>query len=120
MNDEIARAIEDLTVWRTSYVRILTAKSTESGVPRLGFGGVTDPVIKFPELTKASDYEIRGRAEFEPELREAMAALNKAIDGVHEARNRIIERKAQELASLVHGAQIQRIQDAVSAITGNR
>lgn len=119
MNEKLSQAIEDLTLWRSCFVPVCTASSTGStGQPFIEAFGTTASLIRFRELTKAADYELQARAAEEPEYKEAALALHKAIEGLHAARETIIERKARELAALVHGDQIAGIQKLVSQIQG--
>lgn len=115
----IAKAIEELTVWRSSWVRLHTDEhTTGTGIYRATLGSLTEPLVKFPELTKASDHDLQIQAASEPELKEACAALYTAIENLHKAREAVIERKARELASLIYQDEISTIQKAVQAIGG--
>lgn len=118
MNDRLSQAVEDLVHWRTSFVRIHTARNSGTGHPALEAFGTTSSLLKFPELTKASDYDLQMRSASEPEYKEAAEALNKAVEGLHAAREAIIERKTREIAALVHGDQLAEIQKLVAEIQG--
>lgn len=118
MNQKLSQAVEDLVHWRTSSVSIHKAPKSGTGHPMLEAFGTTAPLVKFPEMAKASDHELQIRSAVEPEFHEAVEAVEKAIDGLHAAREAIIERKARELAALVHGDQIAGIQESLNQIRG--
>ena len=85
-------------------------------MPRIEIAGTCGLVIKFPELVKASDYEIERVAVQEPEFQEAWTKVQEAVQGLHAAREAIIQRKALELANLIHGDKLNGIRALVDQI----
>ena len=110
--------IGELAAWRTSLVLVHPAEPAGTGMGRIEFRGTTAPVLKIPEMARASEYNIEILAAREPELREAVHNLHAAIQGIHTARELIIQRKALELANLIHGDRLNGIRAIVDQIQG--
>lgn len=118
MNDKLSQVIEDLTAWRTCSIQIKGADNNASGNPRINLAGTVSGLVTAPAIPGGLNHDIACRFAGEPEYKAACEALSRAIDGLHAAREAIIERKARELASLVHGDQLSGIQKLVSEIQG--
>ena len=85
---------------------------------RIEFRGTTASVLRIPEMVQSPVRDIEIAAAAEPELREAVHNLHTAIQGLHAAREAIIQRKALELANLVHGDKLNGIRALVDQIQG--
>lgn len=105
--------IAELTAWRASEVRIYA--QSESGAPRIVLGAHKGPILA-PESTSMGVYTYSGDMAQEPEFQAAWLKLQDAVQGIRDAREAIIRRKALELAAVVHGEQLNGIRALVDQI----
>lgn len=106
--------IAELTVWKVSEVHLSVAMGTHR--PSLYLGGTMAPVVD--RRGASGSYAHPGEMEKEPEFQEAWAKVQEAVQGLHTAREAIIQRKALELANLVHGDKLNGIRALVDQIQG--
>lgn len=107
--------IAELAAWKTSTVKINTR--TENGRMKIISSGETRPVLH-PEGSGLGVYEYPGDLAQEPEMKAAWTKVQEAVQGLHDAREAIIQRKAVELANLIHGEQLNGIRALVDQIQG--
>ena len=105
--------ISDLAAWRASHVS-LCKDFGGSRYKRLEFGGDTKPVLNCPSIPGKHPDQLD--MEREPEFQAAWAKVQEAVQGLHDAREAIIRRKALELANVVHGEQLNGIRALVDQI----
>ena len=106
--------IGELAAWRVSDVQLSTAMGTHR--PSLHLGGNMTPVVNI--RGGAGVYTYPGEMEKEPEFQAAWAKVQEAVQGLHAAREAIIQRKALELANLIHGDKLNGIRALVDQIQG--
>lgn len=83
---------------------------------RLELGGNTGCVLKTPSIPGKHPEQLD--MEREPEFQAAWTKVQEAVQGLHDAREAIIQRKALELANLIHGEQLNGIRALVDQIQG--
>ena len=108
--------IAELVAWRTSSVRLECIRTACRDAVSTGTGGSI--VLHTPGLSSLGVYGHPEDMDAEPEFQAAWAKVQEAVQGLHDAREAIIRRKALELANVVHGEQLNGIRALVDQIQG--
>lgn len=116
MNEAATRAMNELVAWKAASVRLECAEHL--GRPAATCGSGTSVALHHTGLPILDVYRREGDMEQEPEFQAAWAKVQEAVQGLHDAREAIIQRKAVELANLIHGEQLNGIRALVDQIQG--
>lgn len=108
--------ISELAVWKASSVSLECTEHFNQ--PAATVRGTTAVVLHSSGRTLVPNYCPEGAMEQEPEFQAAWAKVQEAVQGLHDAREAIIQRKAVELANLIHGEQLNGIRALVDQIQG--
>lgn len=114
MNEATKKAMAQLVVWYASSIKLTCC--THAGHPAAEIRGTTSTILHAPGAESVGIYA--QDMEQEPEFKVAWSKVCEAVQGLHDAREAIIERKTQELATVVHGEQLNGIRALVDQIQG--
>ena len=106
--------IAELVAWKAASVRLRC--TDHYGQIAAEVGGTTATVLHAPGTSSLGVYMRPGEMDAEPEFQAAWAKVQEAVQGLHDAREAIIRRKALELANVVHGEQLNGIRALVDQI----
>lgn len=116
MNEAATKTMNELVAWKAASVRL---ECTEHlGRPAATCGAGTSVALHHTGLQVLGVYRQEGDMEKEPEFQAAWSRVQEAVQGLHDAREAIIQRKALELANLIHGDKLNGIRALVDQIQG--
>lgn len=116
MNEAATRAMNELVAWKASSVRLYCVETSNRYGVSTGTGGSI--VLHTSGLSSLGVYSHPEDMDSEPEFQAAWAKVQEAVQGLHDAREAIIQRKAVELANLIHGDKLNGIRALVDQIQG--
>ena len=111
--------IGELAAWEHSCIPLEVQLGMSR--PSVCFHGHTASILKAHPHVGAEGvgaYQLSGEMEKEHEFQEAWTRVQEAVQGLHAAREAIIQRKALELANLIHGDRLNGIRALVDQIQG--